>query len=56
MTTPTPAVVTNAQFRGDFPEFADATAYPDTQVNFYLNLAQTRLDQTRWLDLWSYGV
>ena len=52
----TAPAVTNAQFRGDFPEFADTTGYPDAQVNFYLNLAQTRLDATRWSDLWTYGV
>ena len=31
--------VTVAQFRADFPAFADATAYPDAQITFWLNVA-----------------
>ncbi|WP_158810460.1 DUF4054 domain-containing protein [Beijerinckia sp. L45] len=50
------STTTIAQFRGDFPEFGSATAYPDTQVQMYLNLAEMRLNQTRWDELWTYGV
>ena len=50
------STTTVAQFRGDFPEFASATAYTDARVQFYLDLAETRLDPMRWEDLWVYGV
>ena len=50
------STTTIAQFRGDFPEFGDPTGFPDAQVQMYLNLAETRLDQTRWDALWTYGV
>ncbi|WP_434462857.1 DUF4054 domain-containing protein [Serratia plymuthica] len=36
---------TNELFRTDFPEFNDKTRYPDTAVNFYLNQADTILNQ-----------
>lgn len=50
------STTTIAQFRGDFPEFADTAAYSDTQVQMYLDLAETRLDPIRWDALWAYGV
>lgn len=50
------STTTIAQFRGDFPEFADTAAYPNSQVQMYLNLAELRLDQARWDALWQYGV
>lgn len=31
--------VTVESFRQNFPEFADSTAYPDSGITFYLNLA-----------------
>ena len=40
--------ITNASFRVDFPEFGDTTAFPDQQVNFWLNYAQLSLDAGRW--------
>lgn len=36
---------TSDQFRTDFPEFSDATRYPDASVNFYLNQADCLLNQ-----------
>ncbi|SFN48523.1 Protein of unknown function [Izhakiella capsodis] len=35
------------QFRTDFPQFNNSTLYPDTQVQFRLNLADIQLDQNR---------
>lgn len=49
-------MVTVASFRADFPEFADATRYPDTRVQFWLTLAYKRLNVVRWADLLDYGV
>lgn len=45
-----------ATFRTDFPEFADATAYPDAAVNFQINLATLRMPEDRWQDLLPYGI
>ena len=50
------STTTVAQFRADFPEFGDAAAYPDTQVQRQLDLAELRLNPDRWDALWSYGV
>lgn len=33
------------QFRRDFPQFADATKFPDAQINFRLTLADTLLSE-----------
>lgn len=48
--------VTVASFRADFPEFADATAYPDTGILFWLTLGYNLLDPIRWGDLLDPGV
>lgn len=37
-----------AQFRTDFPAFANTTTYADGTVNFYLNLAALLLNATRF--------
>ncbi|MGX9277400.1 DUF4054 domain-containing protein [Pantoea ananatis] len=47
---------TVAQFRTDFPQFANSTLYPDTQVQFRLNLADIQLDQNRLGRLFPYLV
>lgn len=44
------------QFRTDFPQFANSTLYPDTQVQFRLNLADIQLDQNRLGRLFPYLV
>lgn len=48
--------MTPAEFRADFPEFSCTTAYPDSQVNFWLSLAGTMLNPQRWADLLNYGT
>lgn|SRR5487761_1936775 len=37
-----------ADFRGQFPIFANSTKYPDSQVTFYINLAYKLLNADRW--------
>jgi len=44
------------QFRTDFPQFNNSTLYPDTQVQFRLNLADIQLDQNRLGRLFPYLV
>lgn len=44
------------QFRTDFPEFADTTAYPDATVNLWLGVAQTTLPADRWGALLDLGT
>lgn len=43
------------QFRTDFPEFTDATTYPDSSVNFWLNVASISLPECRWGAWWGLG-
>lgn len=38
-------VIDFAEFRGQFPEFADAAKYPDSQIQFMADLAATFIDQ-----------
>jgi hypothetical protein len=45
-----------ATFRADFPEFADTTAYPDTQVNFWIGIASKLVSLDRWADLTDFGI
>lgn len=55
--TPPPAnPITPAQFRLDFPEFANTTPYPDTLINFWLTVSQSLLSPIAWLDLLNYGT
>lgn len=44
------------QFRTDFPQFNNSTLYPDTQIQFRLNLADIQLDQNRLGRLFPYLV
>lgn len=37
---------TVSDFRRDFPQFNDAAIYPDTQINFRLNLADVLLSES----------
>ena len=41
-------MITYQQFVLDFPEFANATTFPQSGFNFYLNLANIMLNQDRW--------
>ena len=45
-----PGNVTPAQFKADFPMFADGTLYPESSCQMYLNLANTVLDPGRFGD------
>lgn len=45
-----------AQFRADFPEFADATKYPDSAVNLWLSLGLKTLAPDRWCDYLDVGL
>lgn len=45
-----------ATFREHFPEFANTTNYPNAQIQFWSNLAESLLPQSRWGALWSTGV
>lgn len=45
-----------ALFRSQFPEFAEETAFPDAQVSFWLTIATTRLNATRWGALLDAGL
>lgn len=44
----TAAVVTPPEFRTSFPEFADPAAYPDGQIQYWLNWAYVLLNPCRW--------
>lgn len=45
-----------AQFRVDFPEFADAVAYPDGQLTFWSDIAEKLVVECAWGDLYDFGV
>ncbi len=45
-----------AQFRIDFPEFADNAVYTDGMISFWDGIAQKSVDVTRWGDLYTQGV
>jgi hypothetical protein len=45
-------MLTVAQLRADFPEFADPSLYPDTLITFWLTVATTRVQNAdRWATL-----
>lgn len=48
--------ITVAQFRIDYPEFADVTKYPDSQVTYYLTLAYQMLNSSRWMSQLDLGA
>lgn len=48
--------ITAAQFRIDFPEFADTAKFPDGAVNFWLGWGPKFLDACRWGDLFDIGL
>ncbi|KLU14346.1 MULTISPECIES: DUF4054 domain-containing protein [Xenorhabdus] len=47
---------TVAQFRLDFPQFSDTVKFPDTRIQFRLNLADKQLDENRFGDMFGYVV
>lgn len=48
--------MTPAQFRSDFPEFADTTAYPDSMVTLWLSVSTNLVNAARWGDLTDIGI
>lgn len=40
--------VSISTFRTDMPEFSDSTAYPDSWITRYLNIANVQLSSGRW--------
>lgn len=47
---------TPTQFRADFPQFANTTIFPESQIQFRLDLADMQLDQNRLGRLFPYLV
>lgn len=47
---------TAGAFRAAFPEFADTTAYPDQQINFWGDFAQAQVREAVWKTQWLMGV
>lgn len=45
-----------AQFRLDFPEFTDTTAYPTSQITFWANVAERMVRIDVWCDMYTTGV
>lgn len=45
-----------ATFRQSFPEFADATRYPDSLVTFWLDVVTRMLNPDRWADMLDIGL
>lgn len=43
-------------FRQSFPEFSDATRYPDSLVTFWLGVVTRMLNPDRWADLLDIGL
>ena len=50
--------VTNASFRADYPAFSNPTAFPDQQVNLWLNVANLMLTPAAadWDVLYDTGI
>lgn len=48
--------VTIAQFRTNFPEFADPVRFPDPELTFWLTLAGLLLNADRWGEVIDYGA
>lgn len=46
----------NAQFRVDFPEFANPEQYPDSQLNFWGGIATKMVNACLWLDMTTTGI
>lgn len=48
--------VTPASFRQHFPEFINPAAYPDPQVQFWIEVAAKLLLEERWADQLDHGT
>jgi hypothetical protein len=53
---PTSTVSDPPTFRSHFPEFSDETTYPDTQVQFNLDISSASLNANRWGSMLQAGV
>ncbi len=53
---PTSTISDPPTFRSHFPEFGDDTTYPDTQVQFNLDIASASLNACRWGNMIQAGV
>lgn len=49
-------IVTTTDFRNFFPEFSDATKYPDALILAYMNVGVQFVSICRWMDSWSFGA
>ena len=49
-------MITPAQLRSDFPEFANTTTYPDALVNMWLTVANSLVNASRWAELTNLGL
>lgn len=45
-----------SQFRTDFPEFGDASIYPDAQINLWLRAATNFVDPCQWGDMANLAI
>jgi hypothetical protein len=45
-----------AQFRLDFPEFADMSCFPNSMIALWSGIGEQLVDQNKWGDLWLRGV
>jgi hypothetical protein len=48
--------LTNAQFRADFPEFANTTVYSDATVTLWMGVGVARLNAARWNAMGLYNI
>lgn len=48
--------ITIAQFRADFPEFANVPKFPDSELTFWMNLGLLLINECRWGEVAPYGV
>ncbi len=48
--------ITTQQFRYDFPEFNSTTTYPNSQIEFWLNLAYMLINPNRWKRMTDLGA
>lgn len=44
------------EFRKNFPEFSDSSAYPTSTINFWLSLAEQQVRSSIWKTCWVQGV
>lgn len=48
--------VSNAQFRGTYPEFGSTAFFPDPQVDYWLQTAALMLNEERWGTWYDLGI